>query len=114
MVTTHSPQVVSSVPNECIRIVDADADEAFAWPSQTQGVESQDILASVFGTNPAPQDDEWVVKLEEYAARVALGTATEGDTLYKALRDHYGADYQPLLRVELQRRLADRKARGDA
>lgn len=114
VVTTHSPQVVSSVPNECIRIVDADADEAFAWPSQTQGVESQDILASVFGTNPAPQDDEWVVKLEEYAARVALGTAKEGDTLYKALRDHYGADYQPLLRVELQRRLADRKARGDA
>ncbi len=109
IVTTHSPQVVSSVPMECVAIIDEDEAESESSSSQTQGVESQDILANVFGTNPAPEQDEWVVKLSEYATKVALGRAGEQDPLYQELVGHYGTDYQPLLRIELQRRFLNRK-----
>lgn len=114
IVTTHSPQVVSSVPKECIRIVDPSCSEALWLSSQTQGVESQDILADVFGTAAAPENDEWVIKLEEYAAKVAQGLAADGDPLLGELFGHYGRNYQPLLRIELQRRLAKRKAAENA
>ncbi|MBQ3340453.1 MAG: AAA family ATPase [Kiritimatiellae bacterium] len=51
VVTTHSPQVVSSVPPECIRIVDDNgkAEPARTW---TEGVESSRILKDVFGADP--------------------------------------------------------------
>lgn len=114
IVTTHSPQVVSSVPKECVRIVDPSRSEAIPLYSQTQGVESQDILADVFGTAPALEDDEWVLKLEAYAAKVAQGLAADGDPLLVELIGHYGRDYPPLLRIELQRRLVERKAADNA
>lgn len=114
IVTTHSPQVVSSVPMECVRIIDLDEDESDSSSSQTQGVESQDILANVFDTNPAPENDEWVIKLSEYASKVALGHAGDKDPLYQELVEHYGTDYQPLLRIELQRRFLNRKEASHA
>lgn len=114
IVTTHSPQVVSSVPKECVRVVNPDAESASSLSSQTQGVESQDVLANVFGTNPAPERDQWVMKLEEYADQVAQGKALGDSPLYAELRGHYGADYQPLLRIELQRRFQRREGTPNA
>lgn len=114
IVTTHSPQVISSVPMECVRIVDPDSTEAISLSSQTQGVESQDILADVFGTNGAPEADEWVIKLNAYASRVATESVPENDPAYQDLVGHYGAGYQPLLRIELQRRFQERKAAQNA
>lgn len=114
IVTTHSPQVISSVPKECVRIIDPEVERAISLSSQTQGVESQDILADVFGTNPAPEQDEWVVKLEKYAEKVAQGETSNGDPLYGELVQHFGTDYQPLLRIELQRRFQNRREEPNA
>ena len=114
IVTTHSPQVISSIPRECVRIIDHDIERAISLSSQTQGVESQDILADVFGTNPAPEQDEWVVKLEKYAEKVAQGETSNGDPLYGELVQHFGTDYQPLLRIELQRRFQNRREKPNA
>ena len=72
IVTTHSPQVVSSVPPECIRIVDDNGKVELArtW---TEGVESSRILDDVFGTKPYPVENEWRRKLDQYIKDVYDG-----------------------------------------
>ena len=109
IVTTHSPQVVSSIPQECVRIIDDGEVEHLS--SQTQGVESQNILAEIFGTDPAPQDDEYVQMLNEYAQMEAYGEADtlKGKQLYEKLAAHYGADYPPLMRIEIHRKFKAQK-----
>ena len=109
IVTTHSPQVVSSIPQECVRIIDDGEVEQLS--SQTEGVESQNILAEIFGTDPAPQDDEFVKMLNEYARMEAYGEADtpEGKKLYEELAEHYGKDYPPLMRIEIHRKFKSSK-----
>ncbi len=111
VVTTHSPQVVSSVPQECVRILDHGTilDAAI----QTQGVESQDILAQIFGTAAAPQQDEFVKLLDEYA-RIAAAEQTDSErrrTMYEKLARHFGEHYAPLQRIELHRKFMERRRR---
>ena len=105
IVTTHSPQVVSSVPKECVRIIDDG--KVVPFSTQTQGVESQDILAEIFGTDPAYQEDAYVKKLNQYAQLAASGKTNE--KLYQELVEHYGSNYQPLLQIEIHRKFVLRK-----
>jgi len=72
VVTTHSPQVVSSVPPECIRIIAEDGriEGVSAW---TEGVESSRILEEVFGMKPYPVEDVWRQKLDQYIKDVYAG-----------------------------------------
>lgn len=112
IVTTHSPQVISSIPKECVRILNNGV-IIFA-NTQTQGVESQDILADIFGTDPAPQDDKYVCRLAEYARMEAQGLvdSEEGRKLYEELAAHFGEDYPPLLRIEIHRKFIATKNGG--
>lgn len=112
IVSTHSPQVVSSVPKECVRIMNEG--QIVPFDSQTQGVESQDILAQIFGTDPAPPQDFYVCSLKRYAELAARGEAEtdEGRRLYRELAEHFGAQYAPLLRIEIHRKWIAKK-RGD-
>lgn len=72
VVTTHSPQVVSSVPPECIRIIAEDG-QIEGVPTWTEGVESSRILDDVFGTKPYPVENEWRRKLNQYIKDVYAG-----------------------------------------
>lgn len=72
IVTTHSPQVVSSVPPECIRIIAEDG-QIKGVPTWTEGVESSRILDDVFGTKPYPVENEWRQKLNQYIKDVYAG-----------------------------------------
>jgi len=47
IVTTHSPQVVSSVPSECVRVIDGN--EISQISLKTEGAKSSQILEDVFG-----------------------------------------------------------------
>lgn len=109
IVTTHSPQVVSSVPKECVRII-SDG-QVIPTHSQTQGVESQNILEEIFGTNPAPQEDEYVQKLNRYARLEAEGMADteEGKELYGDLVGHYGNNYLPLMQIQILKEFSNGK-----
>lgn len=111
--TTHSPQVVSSVPQKCVRIlIDDDVQEPFA---QTQGVESQNALLEVFGVEPAPFNDPFVAKLRQYDQMVQenQGETESGKRLYQILSDHFGVNYPPLERIELFRRYATKRESGN-
>lgn len=72
IVTTHSPQVISSVPPKCIRIImdDGQVEGVSTW---TEGVESSRILDDVFGTKPYPVENEWRRKLGRYIKDVYDG-----------------------------------------
>lgn len=60
ILTTHSPQVLSTVHRESVRIARRIEDEwVFAPPDfQTRGVESADVLAGIMGVDPVPQVEE--------------------------------------------------------
>ena len=77
IVTTHSPQVVSSVPKECVRIISEG--QVASFDIQTQGVEVGDILEGIFGTYPTPFNLKIVQKLNQLDAMVSEGSYdTEG------------------------------------
>ena len=97
VVTTHSPQVISSVPKECVRII-SDG-EVVPFDSPTQGVEVSSILASIFNTDPIPQNSEIARKLDRLHALTTegLGNTPEWNSLYSELETYYGTDYGPLL-----------------
>lgn len=64
IVTTHSPQILSTVDSQSIRILE---DQKIYQPQQgTKGAQAQRILKSVFGVDPRPQKDENAILLKEY------------------------------------------------
>lgn len=101
IVSTHSPQVLSTVKRECIRMVFQDADEnwqAACPPQEVKGVESAIALNDIMGVNPIPPVAEalWVA---EYTAKIENGSHEDhnGLALRKKLLDFYGAQHQVIL-----------------
>lgn len=112
VLSTHSPQVLSTVEADSIRIVTVtDGRGQAKKPTlQTRGVESAEILAKVMEVYPVPQVEEakW---LSEYRALVETGqhkTAAAAD-LWTRLTDHFGADHPVLADVDVLRRLQEFK-----
>ncbi|MBP3556336.1 MAG: AAA family ATPase [Thermoguttaceae bacterium] len=103
IVSTHSPQVVSSVPKECVRVIK----ESAVWlcDSQTRGVESQNILFEVFGTEAAPEEDDYVKLLKKYENMEALDEADslEGQEIYSKLKAHFGEEYSLLKKIQIHK-----------
>ena len=67
IVTTHSPQVVTTVPTDCIRILKDG--KVYAAPAGTDGAEAQRLLKSVFNVEPRP-DNEMSRALSRYMVLV--------------------------------------------
>ncbi|SFM54182.1 MULTISPECIES: AAA family ATPase [Rugamonas] len=67
IVTTHSPQVISSVPSESVRVLSDFA--VFSAPPGTEGAESSRVLKRVFDVAPRPHI-EATHELERYLALV--------------------------------------------
>lgn len=71
IVTTHSPQVLTTVHAESVRIVSADANEAtLLTGTSTYGSESTRMLEDVLGGNTRPQHVDIVKKLNRYTELV--------------------------------------------
>jgi len=64
ILTTHSPQVISTVHSECIRILD-NGEVSFA-PAGSKGAESTRMLKRLFQVDPRPVLDDNVRVLREY------------------------------------------------
>jgi predicted ATP-binding protein involved in virulence len=104
IVTTHSPQVLTTVRRENIRILGRNttgAWEALPPPQEIKGVESAVALNDVMGVNPIPPIDEakWLV---DYTAKIETGTHTDAEGL--ALREKlvalYGQQHPVLLNAD--------------
>ncbi|HIE4188222.1 TPA: AAA family ATPase [Stenotrophomonas maltophilia] len=109
IVTTHSPQLLTSVPAECIRLLQRDVDSETGKPQanvqefqmQTQGVASSTILAEVMDTDPVP-DIEPVQWLSHYMALIEQSDedSDEGIELRSKLDHHFGESHQLMLECD--------------
>lgn len=116
IVTTHSPQVLSTVDHESIRVITVNNGTAsFRQPEfQTRGVESADVLARVMGVHSVPKVEEarW---LSRYRALVQEGAdeSKEAQHLWSELLAHFGAEHPVMHEVAtLQRLQAFKRAHG--
>ena len=64
IVTTHSPQVLSSISSECIRILNDG--KVYGAPAGSQGAESSRLLKRILGVDPRPPLDPVTKTLEAY------------------------------------------------
>lgn len=106
IVTTHSPQVLTSVDAKCIRKLVAKTDpetgesriQVEPITPQTRGVASADVLATIMGVDPIPDVAE-ARQLAEYQTLIQqnLHLSAPGQALRQCLDVHFGSDH-PVMR----------------
>jgi predicted ATP-binding protein involved in virulence len=107
IVTTHSPQVLSTVDRTAIRLLSQTSDDDLLTmhseiPNlQTQGVSSSDILAQVMGVDPVP-DEEAAHWLSEYKALIQQNQQeTElTQSLRQQLEQHFGSEHPAIMECD--------------
>lgn len=104
ILTTHSPQVISTVSSQQTRIVQRDRDgrwQAFPPDEQVQGLESSVALSDVMGVSPVPDIPESKM-ISEYSYLVESGRkeSSEGLELRKKLEALYGATHRVLIEAD--------------
>jgi predicted ATP-binding protein involved in virulence len=99
VVSTHSPQVLSTVDKDCIRVIRVrDGEATLETPRfQTRGVESADVLSNIMGVDPVPQVEEARL-LSTYRGLIEDGQADapEAQELRARLLEHFGVQH-PLM-----------------
>ena len=102
IVTTHSPQVATTVPSDCIRILTPEGVKAA--PPGTEGAEAGRALNRVFGVDSRPQDNEATQELLAYLGLVDNGQwDTDQARLLRAKLDkRYQGEEPALLEADLQ------------
>lgn len=114
IITTHSPQVLTSVDASCIRLLRQETDldtgkqqtVVEAITVQTKGVASSDLLAQIMSVDPIPDVPE-AGMLSQYHALIEqnLHESTEGHALRTQLDAHFGANHPVMLECKRMIRL---------
>lgn len=101
IVTTHSPQVVTSVPTESIRILSENG--VSAAPAGTEGAESSRALKQVFSVETRPPNNDATKELLRYLALVDKGEWDSPDarTLRGKLDKRYQGEEPALYQADL-------------
>ena len=108
IVTTHSPQVLTTVPSECIRILREN--KVYAAPPGTEGAEPGRLLKQVLGLQDIrPPDIQATKELKEYLALVDNDqwNSPRAQELRKILDTRYQGNEPELLEADL--RIENRK-----
>lgn len=111
IVSTHSPQVVSSVKPQCLRVIEWQDDQPSLRPVDfSEGAESQQMLLEVLGVESArPEHTAPVKKLRQYQHLVQENKWDTPEAL--ALRDaldRWGAEHEAeLVRLDIDIRLKE-------
>jgi hypothetical protein len=115
IVTTHSPQVLSSVPASSIRVLQSTTDpesgsqvfRADVIEEQTQGVASNDVLSRIMGVDPVP-DVLQARQLSEFRAMIQReqDRTEAGQALRAQLVEHFGPSHPEISELDRLVRLA--------
>jgi len=120
IVTTHSPQVLSTVDAASIRLIhhEVDAETGLLCSTaecpdiQSRGVASADVLANLMGVDPVPDvaESRW---LSDYKALIQTGKheSEKGLDLRQKLIAHFGEAHQAILECDRLVRLQAMKAK---
>ncbi|MBL4797688.1 MAG: AAA family ATPase [Oleispira sp.] len=114
IISTHSPQVLSTVDARCIRKIATNEKGAIIVSTpkfQTKGVASSNILAKIMGTNSIPENVEearWVRSFYEY---LAIGNREEANDVLEKLIKHFGKSHPVIDECNGQIRIFEMKAR---
>ena len=112
VLSTHSPQVLSTVHRDSVRVVHHNHSDSRIGqpPFQTRGVESADILAKVMSVDPVPAvpESKW---LSDYRVLVQSNSHRSGDgrSLWNRLTTHFGAEHPVLEEIAVLQRLQEFK-----
>lgn len=108
IVTTHSPQVLTTVDPNCIQMIDWTNDQPqLTRPEFSLGAEAQQLLEQILGVTARPPGLEVVKQLRRYQELVSVDQwdSAEAETLRRTL-DAWGAEYEPeLKRLDIDIRL---------
>lgn len=114
IVTTHSPQILSTVDNKCIRQICLD-DHGFPvikTPTfQTKGVTSAAILDRIMGTNSTPEKVEQAKWINDFYRLLKTDNKELLDSTFTKIKAHFGIEHPVVLDCESAIRIAEMKAR---
>lgn len=116
IVTTHSPQVLSTVPADQIRVITRHSTGEWATAApveQTLGVESGHVLGEVMGVNPVPPVEAAKI-LEQYTEMIEAGAHNSdgGQSLRQKLLTLYGEHHPVMLMTNRMIRFRQLKERA--
>jgi predicted ATP-binding protein involved in virulence len=114
IVTTHSPQVLSTVDNKCIRQIcfNDESELQITTPKfQTKGVTSADILARIMETNSIPENIEEAIWLNDFSRFLKVNDQVSLDNVFRKIKTHFGIQHPVVVDCESQIRIARMKAR---
>lgn len=103
IVTTHSPQVLSTVPSESIRVikheVDSETGEFISTANrpltENLGLPCSDVMAQLQDVDPIPDVEpaQWLKKYKTFIVQNELDTSEARD-IKKNILDHFGEKHQ--------------------
>ncbi|WP_345882113.1 AAA family ATPase [Shewanella algae] len=74
IITTHSPQVVATVKEECIKVISNDkGDLSFSRPDFSYGSESNSVMEDIFGAQTRSTELEIIKKLNQFKELIMNG-----------------------------------------
>lgn len=101
VVTTHSPQVLSSVSSESIRVLSGS--NIYSAPPGTEGAEASRLLKRVLGVEVRPPENSATLELNEYLALVNADQwkSARAIALRKVLDNRYQGEEPALFEADL-------------
>jgi len=113
ILTTHSPQVLSTVDKTCIRqfIEDEYGNIQSVPPKfQTKGVRSADILGEIMDTNSVP-DIEEAHLVDHFSELLLLGRKNDAEKILERLYSHFGNEHPVIKDCENKIKIFEMKER---
>ncbi|WP_340617885.1 retron Ec78 anti-phage system effector ATPase PtuA [Xenorhabdus entomophaga] len=117
IISTHSPQVLSTVNKKNIRYFDYDDDTETVWlrapEYQTKGVANSDVLEQLMNTFSIPDlpESQWVKQLIQWIETGNYENNEEAGKLFKKIKEHFGDQHPEVKRCEGHIRLQKLKAK---
>lgn len=110
IITTHSPQVLSTVDKTSIRKIylNDDGEPIVGIPTfQTKGVTSADVLTRIMEINSVPENIEEADWLNKFSEFLLKGDELDMNKYYKKILNHFGENHPVVLDCQSQIRISE-------